>query len=100
LSLNNHHNLPSDDPFPTGRQNYKHEVISSSIDKKELKNKCVEYEDNKILGIGETKFRSNIENIVRDTLKKVNKFKNNADSYHIEVSYQYLNEKCLALDLV
>jgi hypothetical protein len=96
-----HHSSDSDskEKKPTGRQDYDHELIGSLLSKDTIVSKCVDYKNND-LTINEQKFRSNIEYIIRGALKKVNKFESNADSYSIDLNYQYTTPKTIATDVV
>jgi hypothetical protein len=83
---------------PSYHPNCDHEQISSFIDRNYFAKKCLSSKDNLI--IDETKFRENIGDIFKFALKKMNKFTNNADSYTIELNYQFVNEKIVDIDVV
>jgi hypothetical protein len=99
ISHNGDNNGDSNRKKPNGRQNYDHELIGPLVSKDTIVSKCIDYKDN-TLNINEQKYRDSIESIIRSALKKVNKFESNADSYSIELNYQFVNSKTIATDVV
>jgi hypothetical protein len=99
ISHSNDDNDGSKEKKPDGRQNYDHELIGPLISKDTIASKCIDYKDS-VLNLNEQKFRDSIESIIRSALKKVNKFESNADSYSIELNYQFVNTKTIATDVV
>jgi hypothetical protein len=56
--------------------------------------------DNDNIIIDENNFRKDIEYILRNALSKITKFENNVSKYTIEINYQFLNSKNVAMDVV
>jgi hypothetical protein len=83
---------------PSFHPNCDHEQISSFIDRNYFAKKCLTTKDN--LMIDEQKFRENIGDVFKSALKKMNRFTNNADSYIIELNYQFINDRIIDLDVV
>ncbi|MDR2369493.1 MAG: hypothetical protein LBD63_02595 [Mycoplasmataceae bacterium] len=83
---------------PSYHINYDHEEINCFVNRNDFAKKCLTTKDN--LMIDEQKFRENIGDILKSALKKMNKFANNADSYTIELNYQFINPQTTDLDVV
>jgi hypothetical protein len=102
LTLNKPTNDETNEVKPLNRgHDYEHYNLSSCIDRKVLNNVLITYDPNtKQRIINKTHFRNNIEDIIRDTLMKISKFKNNADQYRIRINYQFTSDVRVGIDLV
>jgi hypothetical protein len=86
---------------PTGRENYEHVSINYLLDKKEIYTKCLSFvDDAHQYIIDNKKFKKNINTILRNALKKINRFATNINNHTIEVNYKLQNDKDVLVDIV
>jgi hypothetical protein len=98
LALKQEEKKQTKEKTPACHPNYDHEYISSFIDHNYFIKKCLANFDHLI--IDEAKFRENIGDMIKNALKRMNKFSNNANNYTIELNYQFVNETSVNLDVV
>jgi patatin-like phospholipase/acyl hydrolase len=94
--------IPDTKPLDRG-DNYEHYNLNINFDRESLKDKFVDYEikdNHQTLVLSEKKFKSNIENIVRETFKSIDRFKTNADKFKLDIHYQFNNQNIILVDVV
>jgi hypothetical protein len=87
---NNQNVTPNHKPLNRG-ENYEHYNLNLEIDHDVLREKLMDSEtdgNKQSLLLSETKFRNNIETIVRNVLRTNDRFKSNADKYTLDIHYE------------
>jgi hypothetical protein len=93
---------PENKPLNRG-DNYEHYALNINFNREQLKDKLADYElkdGHQTLVLSEKKFRANIEIVVRDAFKTLDRFKSNADKYKIDIHYQFNKQSNIFIDLV
>jgi hypothetical protein len=85
-------------PLNRGKD-YEHVSIGEHIDKTKVQNSFTSYKKEHCI-FDETKFKHNIESLIRNAISKIGRFTNQVNNFQIDLSYQFTSNQTVAIDVV